>query len=234
MAAVDVIGRIYSGASSFGRDVFHYIVTGTLFVVVCSIPFWERCGDFWPSSLSEAVVESTGLQIVLLFVAAIVMFCTGHALLSVGFCIRKYVWTKVLFCSVHVANYEEAIRRVKNLGGDQAWRSEDRDVHLDAEMRVFVKRPDIHTTFVERYNSLWHLRLGLAASLLLSGAISAVVGCLWCRHLLPVSFTVGVVAILSGLLLMRQHLVTNTSFLNRVLAAYQIVQQEAEKPETQS
>ena len=233
MAAGDVIGRIYSGASSFGRDVFHYIVTGTLFVVVCSIPFWEWCGGLWLSSLSEAV-ESPGLQIVLLFVAVIVMFCTGHALLSIGFCIRNCIWTNVFSCCVHVAKYREAILRVKNLGGGQAWPSEDRDVHLDAEMRVFVKRPDTHATFVERYNSLWHLRLGLAASLLLSGAFSVVVGCLWCRHVLPVSLTVGAVAIVTGLLLMRQHLVTNTSFLNRVLAAYQIVQQEAEKPETKS
>ena len=31
---------------------------------------------------------------------------------------------------------------------------------------------------------------------------------------------------------MRQHLVTNTSFLNRVTAAYEIVQQEAQKPDT--
>ena len=104
---------------------------------------------------------------------------------------------------------------------------------LDAEMRVFVKRPDIHTTFVERYNSLWHLRLGLAASLLLSGPFCAVVGFLWWRHLLPVSLGVGIVALVSGLVLMRQHLVTNTSFLNRVLAAYQIVQHEAKEPETQ-
>ena len=88
-------------------------------------------------------------------------------------------------------------------------------------------------TFVERYNTLWHLRLGLATSLLLSGLFCTVVGCVWCRHLLPVSFSVGIVALASGIVLMRQHLVTNTSFLNRVLAAYQIVQQEAKKPETQ-
>ena len=128
MAAGDVIGRIYSGASSLGRDVFHYIVTGTLFVVLCSIPFEERCGGLWSSLLGA--VQNPGLQIVLLFVAAIV-------------------------------------------------------------------------------------------------------GCLWCQDLLPLSFGVGVAALGSGMLLMRQHLVTNTSFLNRVLAAYQIVQQEAKGPATQ-
>ena len=144
MAAGDVIGRIYSGASSLGRDVFHYIVTGTLFVVLCSIPFEERCGGLWSSLLGA--VQNPGLQIVLLFVAAIVMFCLGHVLLSVGFCIRKYVWTNVFSCCAHVAKYEEAILRAKNLGGGQLQRCEDRDVHLDAEMRVFIKRPDIHTT----------------------------------------------------------------------------------------
>ena len=232
MAAGDVIGRIYSGASSFGRDVFHYIVIGTLFVVVCSIPFWERCGGLWPSSLSEAV-ESPGLQIVLLFVAVIVMFCTGHVLLSVGFCIRNHVWRRAFSCCAHVTKYEDALLRMKNLGGGQAWPSEDRDVHLDAEIRVFVKRPEIYTTFVERYNTLWHLRLGLAASLLLSGPFSAIVGCLWCQDGLALSFGVGSAAFWSGVLLMRQHLVTNTSFLNRVLAAYLIVQQEAKKPEAE-
>ena len=60
-----------------------------------------------------------------------------------------------------------------------------------------------------------------------------IVGRVWCQDLLPLSFGVGVAALGSGMLLMRQHLVTNTSFLNRVLAAYQIVQQEAEGPATQ-
>lgn len=232
MATGDVIGRIYSGASSFGRDVFHYIVTGTLFVVVCSIPFWERCGGLWLSSWSEAV-ESPGLQIVLLFVAVIVMSCIGHVLLSVGFCIRK-CWNKVLCRRKHVDDYKRAIQRIKNLKRDQADCGDERDAHLDAEVSVFLKEPDLHARFVERYNTLWHLRLGLAASLLASGLICTVVGCVWYRHLLPVSLSVGVVAMVSGIVLMRQHLVTNTSFLNRVLAAYQIVQQKAEKPETQS
>ena len=159
-------------------------------------------------------------------------WASEHVLLSVGFCIRNNIWTRFSCCE-HVAKYEGAILRIKKLRGDQAEYGDERDAHLDAEISVFIKEPDLHARFVERYNTLWHLRLGLAASLLISGLFCTVVGCVWCRHLLPISLSVGVVAMVSGLMLMRQHLVTNTSFLDRVLAAYQIVQRESRKPETQ-
>ena len=151
MATGDAIDRIYGRAASFGRDVFHYIVTSTLFVVVCSVPFWERCSGSWPPNL-PAAVENPGLQIVFLFVAVIVLFCIGHVLLSVGFCIRNNIWTRFSCCE-HVAKYEGAILRIKKLRGDQAEYGDERDAHLDAEISVFIKEPDLHARFVERYNT---------------------------------------------------------------------------------
>ena len=42
MTTTNAIDAIYGRAASLGRDVFHYIVTGTLFAVVCSVPWWPR------------------------------------------------------------------------------------------------------------------------------------------------------------------------------------------------
>ena len=172
-------------------------------------------------------LDSTGVA---LFVALVVLFCIGHVFLAVGFCIRK-CWKKVFCNRKHVSEYKDAVSRIKNLNCGQAWLVEERDVHLGAEISVFIGKPDLHARFVERYNTLWHLRLGLAASLLCAGVIGPAVGFWWGNcHMLNIC--VGVVAFLSGVVLMRQHLVTNTSFLNRVTAAYEIVQQEAQKPDT--
>ena len=229
MATGDAIDRIYGGAVSFGRDVFHYIVTGTVFVLVCSVPLWPVLWKLAAANFKPGI-GSTGIQGVALFVALAVLFCIGHVFLAVGFCIRK-CWKKVFCNRKHVSEYKDAVSRIKNLNCGQAWLVEERDVHLGAEISVFIGKPDLHARFVERYNTLWHLRLGLAASLLCAGVIGPAVGFWWGNcHMLNIC--VGVVAFLSGVVLMRQHLVTNTSFLNRVTAAYEIVQQEAQKPDT--
>ena len=42
-------------------------------------------------------------------------------------------------------------------------------------MSVLLKQPKLHANFIERYNTLWHLRLGLAASLLAAGVTTLVI-----------------------------------------------------------
>ena len=137
---------------------------------------------------------------------------------------------KLFSCCEHVVKHEEAVQRVKCLGSSEVGKVDMRDAHLDAELDVFVRRRDVHATFIERYNTLWHFRLGMAASFLCAGVVGGGIGSCCGNPLLACG--VGSVGIIGGLLLMRQHLVTNTSFLNRVVAAYRVVQQEDRKPET--
>ena len=243
-------GAMYERASSLGRDVFHYIVSGTVFVLVCSVPLWPRLRlasaklPKWESAVTDA-----GVQLAVLFVVAIVLFCLGHLLFCVGFWLRNKIilpcnscWDKAWHCVLTCLCCRSELEKNKNARQeiDTICRSDcsyltvddERDVHIGLEMEIFDKRRQIHANYIERYNTLWHLRLGLAASLSSAGVFGPVVGFRWGTcHVLSIG--VGVVAILGGIVLMRQHLVTNTSFLRRIVMAFKIVQQEAKKPETQ-
>ena len=54
---------------------------------------------------------------------------------------------------------------IRVLGERHETVGEDRDAHLYPEMLTFVRRPELHASFIERYNTLGHLRLGMATSL---------------------------------------------------------------------
>ena len=240
MASPSLLESVYERATSFGRDAFQYIVTGTLFAAVGSVPWW--------SDIPWEEVRGSG-QIVVLLVVAIVLFGLGHVLSAIGFCIRNEIirsgdsWRVRLWRLVFlwpggsrvVDEYNAAVIRTRQalpvtmlIGDDPA-----ANVHVGLEMSVILKQPRLHADFIERYNTLWHLRLGLAASFLVAGFVNwAVFAVCWfevttcCRdQRLAVIGGVGLVSILLGRLLTRQHLVTNRNFLHRVMIAFNISEQ---------
>ena len=221
MTARDVIDAAYGRATSFGRDVFHYVVTGTVFALFCSAAIWSRIPDIHTIKLPP-VAEPASVQLALLGVVLVALFGAGHVLLAVGFCIRRW-WLKIFARCEHVVNYHDAEERIKALIGHRLTVDADRHAHVYPEMTVFVTRPELHANFIERYNTLWHLRLGLAASMLFAAFIDIVIGFLCCE--LP-PLVVGVVAVVLGLLLVRQHLVTHTNFFDRIAAAFSVVKPE--------
>ena len=249
MASSNVLDSVYGKAASFGRDVFHYMVTGTVFVIGCSVPWWFNIP--W-----QQIRESS--QIAVLVVAAAGLFALGHALLGIGFWIRSKItepnkgwWDKswhcvflrVFLCGAQFKKYESAIARVREVTKealpDALALEDDRpNEHLGLEMSVLVKHPELHAVFVERYNTLSHLRLGLATSFLLVGVVDFVLAggalvlgicsldttsCLreQCLAVLA-GGVIGLIATWLGWLLMRQHLRTNTNFLHRVVVAFNV------------
>ena len=244
MVSPSVVDSVYERAASFGRDVFHYVVTGAMFAIVSSVPWW--------SDIPWGQIRESS-QIAALLVATAVLFGLGHVLLAVGFWIRNKIvppddstrwdrfwnWTFVRFfcCRVQVKEYCCAIARAREampaalvVGNEPA-----SSVHLGLEMSVLLKQPVLHAVFIERYNTLWHLRLGLAASFLLAGVVDLVVAtcsidltpCLRNQRFpVVVGGVIGSASIVLGWLLMRQHLVTNTHFLQRVLVAFNISEQK--------
>ena len=172
MAASDVVGTVYKSTASFGRDVFHYIVTGTVFVLICGVPLWPPLQELCTSMCTsmQSAIGSARVQIAMLFAAVVVLFCIGHVLLSVGFVIRNMIWMKL--CCEHVRLYEEALKEVKRCNSSHSIMAECRDAHILPEMTVFVQQREIHSSFIERYGTLWHFRLGLAASFLLAGVVN--------------------------------------------------------------
>lgn len=251
----DFASAMYERASSFGRDVFLYIASGTVFVLVCLICTVPLCRwiplDSAEFAKWESTVTDAGVQLAALFVAAIVLFCLGHLLFCVGFWIRNKIilpcnscwdkaWHCVLTCLCCCRSELEKNKSARQKVDDTICRfdcshltiDDMRDVHVVLEMVVFEKRRQLHANYVERYNTLWHLRLGLAASLLCAGVIGLAIGfSLGNCSVLTVCVAVG--AILGGLVLMHQHLVTNTNFLHRIVVAFKIVQQEEQQPDGQ-
>ena len=242
MVSPTVVDSVYERAASFGRDVFHYVVTGTMFAIVTSVPWWS-------DALWGQIRESS--QIAVLLVAAAVLFGLGHVLLAIGFWIRNkivlpddstrgdkvwhWIFVRLFCCRAQVTAYRCAIKRARMavpaalvVGNEPA-----ASVHVGLEMSVLLKQPRLHAVFVERYNTLWHLRLGLAASFLLAGVVDLVVAtcsldlatCSRYQRAV-VGGGIGLVSILLGLLLMRQHLVTNTHFLQRVILAFKVSEQK--------
>lgn len=136
-------------------------------------------------------------------------------------------------CKEQVDKYECAAERTRQAlpaalvaGGESK-----KDAHVGLEMSVLLKQPRLHAVFIERYNTLWHLRLGLATAFLSAGAVNLVdVICSLLRaictrnecHLDVAVLLVGSISIGLGWQLMRQHLTTNTSFLQRVLVAFNV------------
>lgn len=241
MTPSSLLDSLYERAASFGRDVFHYIVTGTMFAIVCSMPWW--------SSIPWEEVRGSS-QIAVLFVAATVLFGLGHVLLAIGFWIRNkiirpgrspwdkswnWVFLRLANCRDQVDEYNCATERARQAspGTLVVGNESTADVHVGLEMSVLLKQPRLHGVFIERYNTLWHLRLGLAASLLIAGVVNLVFAicsfdvttCCRDQRSAIVACVVGLASILLGLLLTRQHLITSTHFLHRVIAAFIIGEQ---------
>ena len=242
MVSPGVVDSVYERAASFGRDVFHYVVTGTMFAIVSSVPWW--------SDIPWGQIRESS-QIAVLLVAAAVLFGLGHVLLAIGFWIRNKIirpddtwwdrrWSSVFTwlsrCRVQVEEYECALERTRQALPDTlvVGNESGENVHLGLEMSVLLERPRLHAVFIERYNTLWHLRLGLAASLLVAGVVHlafaiwslGVTICLRDQCFPAVIGVGGLVSIWLGLVLTRQHLVTNTNYLRRVIVAFNISEQK--------
>ena len=241
MAQSSPLGSVYERAESFGRDVFQYMVTGTIFAIVGGVPWW--------SAILEEVRESS--QIALLLAAATGVFGLGHGLVAIGFWIRNKIigpdelsdetwwdgcwsWIFLAPCHVKLRNKYRCAREHtrRALPGSMAVGHElkKENAHLGMEMSVLLEQPRLHAVFIERYNTLWHLRLGLATSFLLAGVVNLGFAiCSFGVTMIPgvphVTGVVGVFSILLGRLLTCQHLVTNINFLERVAVAFKISEQ---------
>ena len=101
------IDPLYERAASFGRDVFHYIVTGTLFAVVSSVPWWSKLSE-WQADDIAPIFGDAPIQIALASIALIVLFGVGHVLLALGFWMRKG-WMCVFRSCSHVKNHKKVL-----------------------------------------------------------------------------------------------------------------------------
>jgi len=233
-----VLELAYARSSMFGRDLFHYGVSAVVFSFCLLSPVllksFRACGSVSSCELTQDLDawEKTGLTVGLILLS----YALGHLLASIGFLYRA-LWRRSFRWTKHVGNLENAEERLESMvsrdplssttsnsaaDGEQAPMSTS-DVHVFYEMEVLRKLPEVHATFVERYNTLAFLRLGLASSVLTAGFACLVLPCL---KIAPAAYAIslGLFWVAAGVLLLRQHLITQTNFLNRVAAGYALAE----------
>jgi hypothetical protein len=224
----DPLRELYDRSSTFGRDFFHYIVAALVLTFFLSVGFVLSRVD-----ASPALDVLTGLN---LFWSAVVMvafvtllYGVGQVLLAVGF-FMDACWKRTLARWDHVRRHAKARGWVDSIAkrlflNEDTQGAEDEDCHLVLEMLVMKSAPELHARFVERYNTLVHLRLGIASALMLAGLTNLS----WLLIAPSVALVVlSAALLLTGLMMERQVVISQTRFLSRVAAAAVV----AERPNT--
>jgi hypothetical protein len=213
----------YARGSMFGRDLFHYGLSAVVFFFcVLSTCYQGAFSQFDLVSqifLKLGAWEKTGLTVLLVLVS----YALGHLLLAIGFLYRA-VWKWIFNGLKHVENLVCAEGKVKELvlegiAANPSVSSYPHDYHLFCEMSAYHKLPNVHAAFIERYNTLAFLRLSLASSTLTGGIF-----CISLTVTAPefVELKIALFWVAMGVVLLRQHFITRTGFLNRVAAAFVI------------
>jgi len=220
---------LYAKSSAFGRDIFQYLVPGTMFLLVVAIPF--ICSNQEFTDTLEAFFKGSGWRTAAaVLLAVIVAYALGHVISSIGFLLRNR-WRREMSKTEHVRKLKEAEEKLSELTKKTEPKafeslSSEADVSLYCEIVTFKKDPELHAKFIERYNTLVFLRLGLASSFLVGGLLDVIHGIIAIFRLDGSSLWIllfSIILLWLGLLLFRQQIVTMTSFLNRLSVAYQVV-----------
>ena len=211
---------VYAQGSSFARDLFHFIVSSAIFPMVLTSPYalarlLDRESEagawiwrLWPDANAVAV-----------FAAVVVLYVTGHLLLSIGFLIDR-CWSHLFAGSSHVKERVELRKVLRTRAPADAAAAGELDSHVYCDMSVMHRAPDLHYRFIERYNTLAKLRLGLATAFVLGGfgSLHALLH-LTALEVLPLAALWEAV----GLFMFQQYMRTDTSFLVRLATAYSLV-----------
>ena len=106
----------------------------------------------------------------------------------------------------------------------------DRDHHLMLEIVALARNKELHGRFMERYNTLWHVRLALGGAFISAGVVTGI-ACLALAALgakdssasgeqVLLAAILTLVSLFFGGVLMHQQFRTQASFYRRVLLAY--------------
>ena len=220
---VDPLKEIYERSSTFGRDFFHYVVAGTVLGLACLIGFLLsfRMDTAW---LEQFQRGSAVLILTLVLLSVVMLYVLGQLTFAVGVLLRN-CWMRVFGRSKHVKRFKDAKSDLRNVTTDILTKvgenplkndADQEDAHLIAEMFALKHTPELHAKFVERYNTLLHLRLSLASSLVLSGLVNLAL--FW------ITLSLKLLTLIAGLwifaaVVMYRAVVTNTGFFNRVIVA---------------
>lgn len=199
------VAEIYSRAPIVLRDVFGYITSGVLLILLVSPLMWAL-GDRvrGSSEIGETVWALGGIVWALLIAALAVSYVLGHVLAACS----SLILEKLL--------------------------PTDPEDLLENEMRVLRQNPALHTFFVERYNLLYRIRGMYCLAFVLAGLLYLIVPCCCglaaancCLFIL-----LGLVALVVAFILYKASDRAKRGFFKRVCTAHKLCEEEEECPST--
>ncbi len=210
---------MYVKSSIFLRDVFQYLISGALFIVLTLLALRFHKADW-----SQLLIKSHGQNILMdLLMSIVLAYVLGHFFF--GACCFPLDWYYRKSTSIQRKKKSLRTRLASIDAGNDALivLGDDVDCHLYYEISAFRSAPELHTRFVERYNVLMHMRTSLASCFFF--AFWAYFGLFGFQ--VPFICVGGVFLVLS-LFLFWQCVQTYRRFLDRVYMVY-LVGEEMEK-----
>ncbi len=228
---MSTLEQIYAKGSMLGRDLFHYGLTAVVFsfCILTALPFMNitaaakeklRLG-FWDGLVTGVLKGGVWEQTGILFCLILLSFAVGNLLLSIGFFYRN-IWKEMFGGLKHIKGMVAAEKKLSKIVADltpslDQLYSKTHEFQIFGEILAYQKAPDVHAKFIERYNTLTYLRLGLASAMLTGGVTSLGLQLYLNATIANVP---AVLWIVLSLIFFRQYFVTRTGFLNRVTATY--------------
>lgn len=223
---MSVFEILYSRASTLVRDLFQYLFGGVFFVWLLAVVVVFRDGlervERWSRELLPTLVSPDGVSAPAVVVAIILLYIAGQLLFSLSSRIF-WIYRKIgaVVGRLHAGGPKLRLRQIESdlserflreVGGDDPLGGR-LPCHLYFEMQVFLRAPELHARFVERYNSLVHMRCTFSSCLFFAGLFGLGYlglgrdGLIW-----------GVVCLTLSVLLYLQSLESRVGFLQRVAA----------------
>ena len=158
---------VYIRTATFLRDIFQYFISGLLFSGLVLLPFYAKICNVFATIQREQSFWCTMIVIV----AVIVLYVLGHILHLVSYIIfALYKPIVKIFVKPLLAEIDLKEKGLKDYLASSKFKGFSNDfvarmpIHLYFEMTTFIKRPDLHSRFIERYNLLMFFRRSLSAS----------------------------------------------------------------------
>jgi len=223
----------YTKTATFLRDVFQYFFCGVLFMVLVILACESKNYRIIEKTKESLALLPKELVIVWALITAYaigqLMLALSDLIFKIYKCFHKRMPDNLLkTLDDKKQPLREILRNMREKRrGPGELLDEGLPEHLYFEMVVFVKRRDLHSRFIERYNLLKNMHRILSASVLVSGLICTFlpeIGRCEGDYEWPSKFQVlaGVVMLCTSVVFYRQTIKTEIEFLNRVIASYYI------------
>jgi hypothetical protein len=229
---MNVIESAYTKAITFLRDLFVYLFSGLFFLALMFvlIKMKDYSAPLVLEEMEGILPKNTALAVGIL---AMISYIMGQLLFTLSFLLFpafKKVFKK--FPKDPVGNFLVKRQQLHDYLMSIEKKEDDKSLlkaepHLYYEMSVFVRRPDLHRRFIERYNLLMFMKRSLSSCLFFAGLTFVLAPPVINFH----AALAGLALIVMSLVFYWGALSTEKGFLNRVFLSYLVSNETQTKQE---